>query len=219
MVQLAQLVVADPPEAWTSLGFDVHGCDVDVAGAIHHLDPDAGKRGIVSWTLAGVQLPNGDLDGLVTAVGPSAPGTATAARAPAHPNGVAAIDHVVVTTPDHGRTIAALEAAGLELRRTRRTDIYGSPAMQAFFKLGPVILEVVGSLEPRGDGAARFFGIAYTVDDLDDTAAFLGERLHPAKEAVQPGRRIATLDRHAGSGLAMAFMSPDPERASPPGGA
>ena len=46
--------------------------------------------------------------------------------------------------------------------------------------------------------------------DLDATARYLGDRLHPAKGAVQPGRRIATLDRGAGSTVAMAFMSPGP---------
>jgi hypothetical protein len=71
-----------------------------------------------------------------------------------------------------------------------------------------VILEVVGPPQPTEDGPARFFGLAWTVADLDATAAYLGDRLHPAKEAVQKGRRIATLDRTAGSTVAHAFMSP-----------
>jgi hypothetical protein len=40
----------------------------------------------------------------------------------------------------------------------------------------------------------------------------LGPRLLPAIDAVQPGRRIATLDRSAGSSVAMAFLSPEPTR-------
>jgi len=84
---------------------------------------------------------------------------------------------------------------------------------QAFFRLGPVILEVVGPLEgSMGDRPPRFFGLAFTVEDLDATAAFFGERLRPSKDAVQAGRRIATLDKAAGSTVAMAFMSPEPER-------
>ena len=43
---------------------------------------------------------------------------------------------------------------------------------------------------------------------VDATAAYLGDRLHRAKDAVQPGRRIATLDKEAGSTIAIAFMSP-----------
>ena len=82
--------------------------------------------------------------------------------------------------------------------------------VQVFFRLGEVVLEVVGGPQPSGDGPARFFGLAFTVADLDATARYLGDRLHPAKGAVQPGRRIATLDRGAGSTVAMAFMSPGP---------
>jgi hypothetical protein len=82
---------------------------------------------------------------------------------------------------------------------------------QAFFKLGEVILELVGPKEPSGDGALRFYGLAWTVRDLDATAAFLGDRLKPAKDAVQPGRRIATLASTAGSTVPHAFMSPEPD--------
>ena len=83
---------------------------------------------------------------------------------------------------------------------------------QAFFKLGEVILELVGPAEPQADaGPPRFFGLAFTVRDLDETAAFLGDRLHAAKDAVQPGRRIATLDKAlGGSSVPIAFMTPEP---------
>ncbi len=47
--------------------------------------------------------------------------------------------------------------------------------------------------------------------DLDALAAQLGpERLRPIKQAVQPGRRIATLDRAAGLKTNVAFMTPEP---------
>ena len=78
---------------------------------------------------------------------------------------------------------------------------------KAFFRAGEVILEVVGPPTPDGDGPAGFYGLAFNVVDLDETAGFLGDRLHPAKEAVQEGRRIATLDKGAGSSVAIAFMS------------
>jgi hypothetical protein len=121
---------------------------------------------------------------------------------------VVEIDHLVVATPHHERTVAAFEAAGLPLLRTRRTDTYGAPMVQGFFRLGPVIVEVIGQDGVAGEGPAGFFGLALTVADLDATAAYLGDRLHPAKDAVQPGRRIATLDRSADVRTALAFMSP-----------
>ena len=97
--------------------------------------------------------------------------------------------------------------------RTRHVDPeqYGFEARQTFFRLGEVILELIGPNEPQGEGAAAFFGLAYTVDDIDTLPAFYGEHLGRVKDAVQPGRRITTL-RHKDFGLsvATAFMSPEP---------
>jgi hypothetical protein len=44
------------------------------------------------------------------------------------------------------------------------------------------------------------------VADLDALAERLGPLLRPIKPAVQPGRRIATLDRSAGLSPQIAFM-------------
>lgn len=158
----------------------------------------AGGRKLCGWSLAPV-------DGLP--VVPAVSAVPDGVEDGAHPNGVVGLDHLVVTTPDHGRTLAAFEAAGWDLRRVRETDTYGAPMRQAFYKIDRVVLEVVGPAEPMGDGAARFWGLAWVCADLDATGEFLGPRLHPAKEAVQPGRRIATLDTSAGSSVPMAFMS------------
>jgi catechol 2,3-dioxygenase-like lactoylglutathione lyase family enzyme len=129
---------------------------------------------------------------------------------------VTVLDHVVVITPDLARTTGAFESAGLRLRRTRDAGSPQRPMTQAFFKVGPTIVEVVGSPTRAEPGPARFYGLAFTVADLDATAAFLGERLRPARDAVQAGRSIATLDRAAGSTVALAFMSigPPAEQAS-----
>jgi hypothetical protein len=55
---------------------------------------------------------------------------------------------------------------------------------------------------------ARFWGLAFTVADLDAIAERLGNRLSGPRDAVQPGRRIATLRGEAGIGPAVAFMTP-----------
>ena len=199
MPSIAALDVVDPPDVWVGLGFVVDGDSCWISGIRHRLG--ASERGIGAWALRGLDV--SDVDGLVTTVSDEPP-----QDTPAHPNGVIALDHLVVSTPDIARTTKAIEAAGLDLRRTRDTDQYGPPFRQTFFKLADVVLEVIGPVEPRSDKPARFFGLAFTVADLDATAAHLGERLRPAKDAVQPGRRIATLDKAAGSAVAMAFMSP-----------
>lgn len=203
-VELAALLIGDPPEAWSDLGFVVDGRDCHVSGVRHVLAGEG--SGIREWSLRGASVDQ--IDGFPLTM-PSEPAKPT----PDHPNGVIALDHVVLASPDVNRTIAALETAGIRLRRTRDVGAgrQGVAMKQAFFKLGEVILELVGPDEAQGDAPPRFFGLAWTVRDLDETAAFFGERLQPAKDAVQPGRRIATLDKKlSGSSVAMAFMTPEP---------
>jgi catechol 2,3-dioxygenase-like lactoylglutathione lyase family enzyme len=125
------------------------------------------------------------------------------------------IDHVVAFTPDLERSIAALEAAGLDFRRLREGPTPGGAMRQGFFRLGEEILELIEA--PEGtkiagdpDGPARLWGISFLVEDLDATAAQLGELLGSPRDAVQPGRRIATLRHEAGLGLAASFITPGP---------
>jgi hypothetical protein len=145
--------------------------------------------------------PDRDIDGLHT-TSPATPG-----RGDPHPNGTVAIDHVVALSPAPAHTIEALAAIGLEPRGKRHTNEYGPPYTQTFFRAGRPVLELIGPDEPTAEGPARFFGLAFTVADLDETAGFFGDRLGRVKDAVQPGRRIATLRREAGAGLPLAFMS------------
>ncbi len=128
-----------------------------------------------------------------------------------HLNGITGIDHVVVATGDADRTTEAFERAGLELRRERATAMGDSPMLQRFFWAGDVIIELVAPAEPDG-GTASIWGIACTSPDLDATLAWLGpDRCTPARDAVQAGRRIASLrTRSLGIGTRIAVMSPHP---------
>jgi hypothetical protein len=203
-----ELTVADAAEAWAALGFAVEG-DVCVVGdvRIRLAGRDAGE-GLTGWSLRGVEA--GDLDGLATARSEREPPDG----APAHPNGVAAVDHVVAITPVLERTVSALEGAGLDLRRIREEPTPAGAPRQAFFRLGATIFEVVQ--EPpeaieRGGGADRpafFWGLAFLAPDLDATVAGLGDRVSEIRPAVQAGRRIATLRRSAGLALPVALITP-----------
>ena len=202
MAEVVEIAVADEPVLWSSLGFDVDGDDCRIGSVTVRLG--VGGKGVTGWTLTGVDTT--DLDGLQTASGEPR----TPAPAAKHPNGVVAVDHVVAFSPDLDRTVAALEAAGLDLRRIRDEPTPAGAPRQAFFRLGEVILEVIQMREDmiRDPGApARLWGLALTVDDLDATAAELGDRLGEPRDAVQAGRRIATLRRDAGSGVPLAFMT------------
>jgi hypothetical protein len=159
------------------------------------------------WSLRGVETV--ELDGLST----MRSDRPLPSESPAHPNGVTAIDHVVAITPALDRTVAVLRGAGLDLRRVREEPTPAGAPRQAFFRLGPTILEVVQ--EPAeaieragGDRPAFFWGLAFLAPDLDATVAGLGDRVSEIRPAVQPGRRIATLRRSAGLGLPVALITP-----------
>jgi hypothetical protein len=196
--------IADEPDAWRAAGFTVDGDRAQVGDiALQLVGRDRGKR-IRSWTWSA--LPGtGSLDGLVTLDG--APSRAVPG---AHGNGATVLDHVVVLTPRIDRSIAAFGARGLEVRRTRHTDQYGAPFRQVFFRGGETIVEMVGPDEAPADDdrPARFFGLAFTVANLDATVARLGDGLGRVKDAVQPGRRIATLrHEHYDISVPVALMS------------
>jgi hypothetical protein len=197
--ELEELVVADPPGVWERLGFTVAGGVVALGGIRIRLG--APGAGIAGWTLRGLE-PDADLDGLPT-VRSDAPGPEPGPTD--HPNGAIAVDHVVALTPDFDRTVAKLRAAGLDYRRTREA---GEGLRQAFFVLGPCLLELGGP----APGDVRLWGLTLVVEDLDAAAAPLGDRLGPVKDAVQPGRRIATVRREAGRSAPIALMTPRPSR-------
>jgi catechol 2,3-dioxygenase-like lactoylglutathione lyase family enzyme len=212
-VTLDELTVADAPEAWRECGFAVEG-DTCVLGdvRIRLAGPKGTGKRLLGWSLRGVAA-GAELDGLATAPSERPP----PASAPAHPNGVVAVDHVVAVTPDLDRTVAALAAAGLDLRRIRDEPTPAGAPRQAFFRIGQPILEVVQ--EPPeaieragGDHPAFFWGLAFVAPDLEATAAHLGPgRVGEIRPAVQPGRLIATVRRAAGLAVPIALLTP-PDR-------
>jgi catechol 2,3-dioxygenase-like lactoylglutathione lyase family enzyme len=190
---LEELEIADEPADWRALGFEVEDGACLVSSVKLRLAGKGPRRGILGWTLG--------------------EGEPVAGEAPPHPNGVVRIDHVVLLSPDLDRTVDELRSEGFELRRIREGETPGGSTRQAFFRLGEPILEVVQAPEGTSvarnpDGPARLWGLAFGVDDLDATGALLGELLGTPRDAVQAGRKIATLRAEAGLGPAIAFMTP-----------
>ena len=197
--------MAAQPGAWAEAGFHVTGDAAVLGSVVVRLAGSSAGRGIVSWSLRDVASP--DLNGLATARSDQPerePG-------PAHPNGIEHIDHVVAFSPDLERTVGELEAAGLDLRRVREGPTPAGAQRQAFFRLGEVILELVE--HPPGTPAAEdrhapghFYGLAMSTADLGATVERLGPLIGEPRDAVQPGRRIATFRREAGLGLPVADL-------------
>jgi hypothetical protein len=177
---LAGLDVAGGPDAWEAAGFTVDEDGAIRTGALR-MQTGVGERGIAAWQMA----------------------DASDIEPAAHPNTTIALDHLVVFSGDPSATIERYAVLGLEPRRVREV---GNGTTQTFFRAGEPIIELVGPIPDVP--TERFWGLAFTTSDLDACAALLGDALGGIKEAVQPGRRIATL-RHKELGLTVpiAFMS------------
>lgn len=204
-VTIDELLIADRPRAWTSAGFSLDPGGVCRVGDVRLrlLGEDAGS-GLTGWTLRDLPAGLSDIDGVPTARSDAPP-----ADPMQHANGVKSIDHVVLLSPDVDRTVAALAALDLHPRRERADKLGGLPVRQVFYRLGSVVLEVVGPRRTTKPGPSSLWGITFTVADIDATAERLGERATPVKDAVQPGRRITTVrHRDFGMSVRVAMISP-----------
>ena len=191
MPSIDELEIADDPAAWRAAGFEVADRRCRVGRVLLRLTGRGPRRGIIGWELG--------------------EGPAERVAAP-HPNGAVRVDHVVMLSPDLDRTVAELQAQGFDLRRRREGPTPGGSTRQAFFRAGEPILEVVQAPEATSvardpGGAARLWGLAFVVSEMDETAEALGDLLGRPRDAVQPGRMIATLRPEAGLGPAIAFMT------------
>jgi hypothetical protein len=204
VITVDEFEVADPADAWTRAGFSVDsdavcrigGVRIRLVGRGRGAAPAATSdrgTGIIGWSLRGLPSDGSldDLDGI-----PITRSVAVDALPGTHANGVTAIDHVVLLSPDLDRTVATLAALGMEPRRKREGELDGRQIRQIFFRFGEVIVEVVGSPGAASEGPSTLWGFTYVVADIDATASFFGDRTAPVKDAVQRGRRITTLRHH-----------------------
>lgn len=202
---LRAIRLEDDADAWRSAGFDVAR-----DGAVHlsGLRVELERDDATGWSWWSDEDRTGDIDAIVTTWVTEPPPPAAA-----HPIGRIGVDHVVLRSPDLDRTTSAFEGLGIACRRVRDVGSDEKPFQQRFFRVGPVILELVGDPSSSSEGPASIWGLALTVDDLDTAVARLGPACGRAKDAVQPGRRIATVrTTDLGISLPVALMSPDPRR-------
>jgi hypothetical protein len=198
------LTISGDPAAWRAIGLT--GTDdgsIPLFGTSLRIAHGDESAGIIAWTMSGVGDAPSSIDGLaIETAEPQPPVFA------AHALGAGAIDHVVVMTPDLERTSSAITAAtGCELKRIREVG----EMRQGFHRIGRggLIVELVERPEIE-KGPARFWGLVLIVDALDEVCRQMGDDLIGApKDAVQPGRRIATVREAARLGLPVALMTPE----------
>ena len=125
-----------------------------------------------------------------------------------HPNGVFGVDHVVVSTGDVERTSGLLADAGLELLGDRQAVIGGRPFEQRFHRAGPCLIELAGPSGATGPEPAGVWGITFVTSRIESLPALEPAPVASIRDAVQPGRRIATAIPEAGLPTRVAFMDP-----------
>lgn len=177
-MRLTGIRLGTTPAALRGLGLALDGDRAGVGGVTIQAAPGHG--------ILGLHLAGAPADGPLPLVEvPAAPDGD-------HPLGATAVDHVVVRSGDVDRTVAALGT------QARRTDVREG-RRYAFVVVGTALLELVGPAVPD-DRPARPWGLALAVADLDAAVAWLGAACGEPRDAVQPGRRIATV-RHDALGL------------------
>lgn len=202
--QLTVLSVADRADAWEAAGFATQGEDVAIDAVRLRCGVAGPASGIVAW---GFDAETADvIDGILTLEEPR-----HGLDARLHPNGVTDIDHVVMMSPDGERSIAALEAVGFAVRRTREFTRGGKEMRQTFLWMGDTILEMAWEADVHEPGPATIWGLAFSVADLDETVDFLGDRCSEPRDAVQPGRRVSTL-RTKDLGISVPTLLISPHR-------
>jgi hypothetical protein len=118
--------------------------------------------------------------------------------------GALSVDHLVVMTDSLERTSAEVgRVTGQPLKRIREAP---GGVRQGFHRLGPggVIVEIV---ERADVTTPALWGFVLTVADLDAAIDRADGLIGAAGDAVQPGRRIATVRSSAGLGVPVALLS------------
>jgi len=213
---IADLWLTSPSESWLRLGFlpdsPSHLCLVDLG--LRFVDRQSTSSSpVAGWTLVDPSHDPGTaphrvtIDGLVTDL----VAEPTCTQPTPSTLDVLGIDHVVVMTGDLERTCAAIASVtGAPLKRIR---VAGGGVRQGFHRLGPVILEVVERPDLDANTPASIWGLVVTVSDLDRAVAWLGpDVIGESRQAVQAGRRIASIKADVGLGPAVALMTPAPSR-------
>lgn len=222
-ITVADLWIEGEIAPWLNVGFSAESdsflCLPDLG--LRFIAPSAGhptRPRITGWTLvdatrlAGIESDESShglmsVDGIATTI-VSRP---TCVDPLTSPLDIFGVDHIVVMTGNLERTCDAIAAVTHSpLKRIRDA---GGGVRQGFHRCGRVIIEVVERPDIGAEAPASIWGLVFNVGDLDRAIDWLSpDVISAARPAVQSGRRIATIKREAGLGIAVALMSAEPKR-------
>ncbi len=208
MTTIAELVIGGSTDPWAAIGihFSSDG-RINAGNTWLHCNTQM-PPGLHSWVLCDAPQAVSSIDGLTTTYVDDVPAlnlASTDAASDSFQLTIVGVDHVVVNTPDPQRTSDAL--VGVTSAPLKRVRDAGNGVQQWFHRLGGVIVEIVSPPQTL-EGPAAFWGMVFTVDDLEAVFNHVGpDVLSPPKPAVQPGRKVATFRSAAGLGVPCALMN------------
>ncbi len=199
---LTRLDLPGAAARWEALGFSISSSQMRIGQVLCRVGASEASWGfdsadVLISEIASIASPHG-------VAGETAPASI------AHANGAFKIDHVVLASDDPVDTTSQLESFGFVAKGERVVGDADAQRSQTFFWSGELLLELVGPAPASGAHSprARIWGVTFVVDDLDRLKQAAGSLLGPARDAVQPGRQIATVGGDAGVGPKIAFMTP-----------
>jgi catechol 2,3-dioxygenase-like lactoylglutathione lyase family enzyme len=127
---------------------------------------------------------------------------------------VAALDHVVIRSPNPERAVALYAGRlGLSLRLDRSEPAWGSRLL--FFRCGDLIVEVAHDLGAGiGDGPDRLWGLSWRVPDIAKARARLreaGVEVSELRAGRRPHTRVFTAKSHT-AGVPTLVIGADPRQ-------
>ncbi len=213
MAQLIEITVGGTPFVWERLGLKVQQSEIELSDVAIHIHGGAAGFLSCSFALSGTDAHAFSIDSmdglpvrLCTSDEAHASEVSTIEASAISGVHVIGVDHLVITTDDLMRTSNDIERVlGVACARTRDA---GHGVTQAFHKIDNTILELVTGPHVKHEGA-KWWGFVLTVDDIDRWWNAVGEEAaSQPRDAVQQGRRIATVHSSVGLGVPVAVMSP-----------
>ena len=115
----------------------------------------------------------------------------------------------MLMVPEFKQGRSALTHAGVVVSPGKVFGSADKKLLRSTPMMGDFELELIGPEKEDSSRRWDLWGLVIAVEDIDVTADLLGDLLGRVKPAIQPGRRIATVSKSAGLGVAIAFLGPE----------
>lgn len=195
---VAELYSGDAQRPWRELGFTIEEdrCRVGTTEIVFR----DGPPGIHGWAMRDAEQ---STFGPITTTIIESP---VPPAGPVHTNSAVALHHLVLMVPEFELGRQALIAAGVTVDSGKPFGPENRKLLRVAPRMGDFELELIGPVKQDHSKNWELWGLVIVVNDIDATKNYLGDLIGEVKPALQPRRRIATVNKSAGIGTAVAFL-------------